>query len=74
MHAMKKIFWTITAVFSAAWIFIPEFTDAVPVVGWLDEATAFGILLYALGRLGVRLPSFLRRDKDSIEVTGHTER
>ena len=37
---ITKIFWIIVALICGVYIFIPEFTDVIPVIGWLDEATA----------------------------------
>lgn len=53
---ITKIFWIIVALICGVYIFIPEFTDVIPVIGWLDEATAAGIVLYALGKLRIRIP------------------
>jgi len=61
---MKKIFWIATAVFSGIYIFIPEPTDLIPILGWLDEATAFTIFMYALKQLGVNIPSFFKKKEN----------
>ncbi len=61
---MKKLFWISIAVFSGIYMFIPEPTDLIPILGWLDEATAFTILLYALNKLGVNIPSFFKRKEE----------
>ncbi len=50
---MKRIPWIVAAAFSLFWIFFPEPTDAIPVIGWLDEGAAFGLFLYSLRKLGV---------------------
>ena len=50
---MKRKFWILVAVLSAIYLFIPEPTDVIPVVGWLDEASAFAILTYALKQLDI---------------------
>jgi len=52
---MKKLFWTIVAVLSGVYIFIPEFTDVIPIIGWLDEATALLVLNYALKQLDIKI-------------------
>lgn len=63
---MKKLFWISIATFSAIYIFIPEPTDLVPIIGWLDEATAFTILMYALNKLGITIPNiFKSKEKKS---------
>lgn len=61
---MKRIFWIATAVFSGIYIFIPEPTDFIPIIGWLDEATAFGIFMYALKQLGVNVPNIFKKKGD----------
>ncbi|MEQ9367340.1 MAG: hypothetical protein RIF32_24120, partial [Leptospirales bacterium] len=48
--------WIVVALACGLYIFIPEFTDAIPIIGWLDEATAAGIVLLALQKLRVRIP------------------
>ncbi|MCB1158498.1 MAG: hypothetical protein H7A25_04550 [Leptospiraceae bacterium] len=52
----KKVFWSITALGSFVYMFIPEATDLVPIIGWLDEGAAGGIFLYSLSKLGIQLP------------------
>lgn len=51
-----RALWTAIAIISGVYIFIPEFTDAIPIIGWIDEGMALTMLLYALERLGVRIP------------------
>lgn len=50
---MKRIFWIITALAAAVYVFIPEPTDVIPILGWLDEATAIALLTYALKQLDI---------------------
>jgi len=38
------------------YVFIPEFTDVFPIIGWIDEGIAILILTYALNRLGIKIP------------------
>jgi uncharacterized membrane protein YkvA (DUF1232 family) len=52
---MKRMFWIITAIASAVYVFIPEPTDVIPILGWLDEATAIVVLTYALKQLNIDL-------------------
>ncbi|MCR9143081.1 MAG: hypothetical protein NXI24_12580 [bacterium] len=52
----SKVLWVVVAIVCGVYIFIPEFTDAIPLIGWLDEATAAGIVLLALQKLRVRIP------------------
>ena len=63
---MKKLFWISIAVFSGIYMFIPEPTDLIPIIGWLDEATAFTILLFALNKLGVNIPSFFKTKEEKV--------
>ncbi len=49
----KKVAVGFLGILSFCWIFIPEPTDMVPVLGWLDEAAAAGIFLACLNYLGV---------------------
>lgn len=51
---MKRIFWIITAIASAIYVFIPEPTDIIPILGWLDEATAIALLGFALKQLDIK--------------------
>lgn len=51
---MGKPFWIIVAIVCGVYIFIPEPTDVIPILGWLDEATALLIFSYALKKLNVR--------------------
>lgn len=65
---MKRLFWIIVAVFSTIYIFIPEFTDVIPIIGWIDEATALAILAYALKQLNIKFFDrfFGKKDKKTI--------
>lgn len=67
---MKRLFWIAIAVLSAVYIFIPEFTDVIPIIGWLDEATALGVLAYALKQLNINIfdKFFGKKDKKTIVV------
>ena len=49
------MFWIITAIASAVYVFIPEPTDLIPILGWLDEATAIALLTYALKQLDINI-------------------
>ncbi|MCE9599302.1 MAG: hypothetical protein K8S54_15165 [Spirochaetia bacterium] len=53
---MKRILWILVAIFCAFWIVFPEPTDVIPILGWLDEGLAAGILLTALARIGIHIP------------------
>ena len=58
---MQKLFWIATAVFSTLYMFIPEPTDLIPILGWLDEATAFTVLMYELKQLEVNIPNIFKK-------------
>ncbi len=53
---MKKQAALVLAALSAVYIFIPEPTDLVPILGWMDEGLALAILAWSLRTLGVTLP------------------
>lgn len=61
---MIRLFWIATAVFSGLYLFIPEPTDFIPILGWLDEATAFTILMYALKQLGISIPNIFKKKEE----------
>ncbi|MCS7205281.1 MAG: hypothetical protein NZ853_06250 [Leptospiraceae bacterium] len=54
----KKIKWLylILALMSLIYIFFPEFTDGIPILGWIDEGVALFLFTYALRKLGVNMP------------------
>lgn len=61
-----RFVWGAVALLMGIYVFIPEPTDAIPFLGWLDEGLAVMILTYALEKLGVRVPlidAFLRRKR-----------
>lgn len=51
-----RLLWIGVAIVCGVYIFIPEFTDVIPFIGWLDEVTAGGIVLFALRKAGLRIP------------------
>ena len=51
-----RVLWIGVALVCGVYIFIPEFTDVIPFIGWLDEVTAGGIVLFALRKAGLRIP------------------
>lgn len=63
---MSNKFWKAVALVSGIYIFIPEVTDVVPVIGWLDEATALGILMYALKKMGYDLKFPFRKKQTPV--------
>ena len=62
---MKRIFWILTAIAAGIYVFIPEPTDIIPILGWLDEATAIALLTYALKQLDITIfdKFFTKKDK-----------
>jgi uncharacterized membrane protein YkvA (DUF1232 family) len=52
----KKWFYIIVSIIMGIYVFIPEFTDVFPIIGWIDEGIAILILTYALNRLGIKIP------------------
>ncbi len=64
LTGMEKVMWWVLVFLSALWIMWLEPTDAVPVVGWMDEVVALFILTTSLDRLGIEIPfltKFLRK-------------
>ncbi|MCC7071792.1 MAG: hypothetical protein IT383_10740 [Deltaproteobacteria bacterium] len=50
---MKKKLALVTAVLSGVYLFVPEPSDLIPIVGWLDEGMALAMLGWALSTLGI---------------------
>jgi hypothetical protein len=50
-------------------MFIPEPTDLIPILGWLDEATAFTVLIYALGKLNIKIPNIFKSKSSKNIIT-----
>ncbi|MCB1320789.1 MAG: hypothetical protein KDK34_11085 [Leptospiraceae bacterium] len=54
-----KFFWIIVAIFSGLWWVLPETEFLGPIdmfTGGIDDGVAAMVLLYALSRLGIRIP------------------
>ncbi len=51
-----RIFWTFMSIVSVFWIFYPEPSDLIPVLGWIDEGFAGVLLLTSLSKLGINIP------------------
>jgi hypothetical protein len=49
----KRQFAMIVAALSAVYMFVPEPTDLIPILGWLDEGVAAMMLMWALKTLRV---------------------
>lgn len=58
---MKKRLALALAVVSGVYLFVPEPTDIVPLLGWLDEGVALALLSWSLRTLGVTPSSLLAR-------------
>jgi hypothetical protein len=52
----KKTLAVVLGALSLVYVFVPEPTDAFPIIGWLDEGLALAILGWSLRTLEVRLP------------------
>jgi len=63
MAMKRKWIYRVLQVLLIIYVFIPEFTDVIPVIGWLDEATAIGFVVY----LNKKINS-LDQKNDVIEV------
>lgn len=65
------MFWIVIALVCAVYVFIPEPTDIIPILGWLDEATALAVLTYALKQLDIDLfdKFFNKKSKPAKTIT-----
>jgi hypothetical protein len=50
---MKKQIAVVVGALAFVYMFVPEPTDVVPLLGWLDEGVAGAVLVWALRTLGV---------------------
>lgn len=53
MSAKKKQIAVLVAALSGIYLFVPEPTDLVPVLGWLDEGLALALFGWSMRTLGV---------------------
>jgi hypothetical protein len=60
MFAKRKVAAVVGAV-SLIYLFVPEPTDLIPIIGWLDEGMAGALLLWSLKTLGVSPGAILSR-------------
>jgi hypothetical protein len=58
---VKKQFAVVVGALSLVYIFVPEPTDVIPVLGWLDEGVAGALLLWSMRTLGVSPGDILGR-------------
>ena len=59
--SMRKKLAVALAVFSGVYLFVPEPTDVIPIIGWLDEGAALALLGWSLKTLGVTPTAMLAR-------------
>jgi len=52
---MRKQLAVVVGALAFVYLFVPEPSDVVPVIGWLDEGAAGALLLWAMRTLGVDL-------------------
>lgn len=65
IDAMKrKWFYRTLQALCIIYVFIPEFTDAIPFIGWLDEATAIGFVIY----LNKKIKALGKNQDEIIEI------
>ena len=58
---MKKKLAVAVAMLSGVYLFVPEPTDVIPILGWLDEGLALAMLGWAMSTLGVGPAQLFRR-------------
>lgn len=58
---MKKKLAVAVAMLSGVYLFVPEPTDVIPLVGWLDEGMALALLGWSLSTLGISPAQLMRR-------------
>jgi hypothetical protein len=58
---VKKQAAVVVGALSLVYMFVPEPTDVIPVLGWLDEGVAGALLLWSLRTLGVSPGDILAR-------------
>ena len=57
----KRKFAAVVGAVSLVYLFVPEPTDLIPIIGWLDEGMAGALLLWSLKTLGVSPGAILSR-------------
>ena len=60
----RKWIYRILQVLCIIYVFIPEVTDAIPIIGWLDEATAIGFVIY----LNKKIKELDKKDDRVIDI------
>jgi hypothetical protein len=66
--AAKRRFAAVVGALSFVYLFVPEPTDLVPIIGWLDEGLAASLLMWSLKTLGVSPGALLGRFKPSPQL------
>lgn len=63
LYERKWIYRTLQ-VLCIIYVFIPELTDAIPFIGWLDEATAIGFVFF----LNKKIKALEKNQEEVIEI------
>lgn len=58
---MRKKIAVALAVVSGVYLFVPEPTDVIPIIGWLDEGAALALLAWSMKTLGITPAAMLAR-------------
>ncbi|HEY1100977.1 MAG TPA: hypothetical protein VGF99_18710 [Myxococcota bacterium] len=58
---MKKQLAVVVGAVSLVYMFVPEPTDLIPIIGWLDEGVAGALLLWSMKTLGVSPSSIMKK-------------
>lgn len=66
--SMRKKLAVALAVVSGVYLFVPEPTDVLPIIGWLDEGAALALLGWSMKTLGVTPTAILARLKGAKQL------
>lgn len=58
---MKKKFAVVLGALSAVYMFVPDPTDVIPILGWLDEGVAGAMLMWSMKTLGITPSAIFHR-------------
>jgi hypothetical protein len=58
---VKKKLAVVVSALSAVYLFVPEPTDVIPILGWMDEGVALAVLMWGLKTLKVSPDAVLGR-------------
>jgi hypothetical protein len=67
---MKKKLAVVAGAVSFVYLFVPDPSDVIPVLGWLDEGMAAGLLFWSLRTLGVGPSQLFARVADVQQASG----